>query len=75
MQKRGYWKATVDMAANAWKFRANGGWDYNFGDDANGGITHNGSNFTLEEAGTYYITLDLTTRAGNYQPTFTITKQ
>jgi len=73
--KKGLLEATVDMAANAWKFRANGGWDYNFGDDANGGITHNGSNFTIEEAGTYYITLDLTTRAGNYQPTFTITKQ
>lgn len=72
---KGLFEATVNMAADEWKFRANGGWDYNYGDNGSGGLAHNGSNFKLDEAGTYYITLDLVTRAGNYVPTFSITKQ
>lgn len=73
--EKGCFEATVTMAAGTWKFRANGKWDLNYGDDGEGGLKLNGDNFTLEEAGTYYITLDLVTRAGNYVPSFTITKQ
>ena len=50
------WTATVAMTAGGFKFRANGAWDIDLGgtpDDLSAG----GANLTIEEAGTYTITL------------------
>ena len=66
------WTATVDMTASEWKFRANSGWDINFGaSDKAGLLAYGGGNFKVEDAGTYLITLDLT-NAGYY--TYSIEK-
>ena len=73
--EKGLLEATVEMAAAGWKFRANQDWAVNLGDNGEGGLKQDGDNFSIEEAGTYYITFDAVTRAGNYIPTFTITKQ
>ena len=50
------WTATVAMTAGGFKFRANGAWDIDLGgtpDDLSAG----GANLTIDEAGTYVITL------------------
>ena len=42
------------------KFRANDGWDINFGDDgANGSLEYGGANIAIASAGNYTITMDL----------------
>jgi len=67
------WTVTTEMTASEWKFRANGGWDINFGAGSQAGVlAYGGGNFKVEEAGTYTITLDLT-NAGYY--TYAIEKQ
>jgi hypothetical protein len=60
------WKGTITAAsAGAFKFRANGAWDLNFGDTgADGSLEEGGDNINLT-AGTHTITLDLHI-AGNY---------
>lgn len=73
--EKGILEATVEMAAGGWKFRVNQGWTVNLGDNGEGALKQDGDNFNIEEAGTYYITFDAVTRAGNYNPSFTITKQ
>lgn len=73
--EKGVLEATVEMAAGGWKFRVNQGWAVNLGDNGEGALKQDGGNFNIEEAGTYYITFDAVTRAGNYSPSFTITKQ
>ncbi len=47
---------TLEMTADEWKFRANGGWDVNLGGDI-GALTAGGSNMAVA-AGNYTITLD-----------------
>ena len=67
------WTTTVAMTSSEWKFRANSGWDINFGASEKAGLlAYGGGNFTVEDAGTYTITLDLT-NAGYY--TYSIEKQ
>ena len=46
-------------AGDEWKFRFNGGWDYNYGLNAEGVLVHDGSNIKTTEAGTYTVTLDM----------------
>ncbi|MFT6749253.1 MAG: hypothetical protein ACJAQ1_001188, partial [Flavobacterium sp.] len=57
------WEITLALTAggNAFKFRANDGWDLNFGDDGADKILEFNSpnNMTVATAGTYKISLDL----------------
>ncbi len=56
----GTWTATLDLTAGEIKFRANDGWDLNYGDTgADGVLDAGGDNISIPEAGTYNITLKL----------------
>ncbi len=56
----GMWKAVLDLTAGEIKFRANDGWDLNYGDDGNNGILEQGgANIAIPEAGTYTISMKL----------------
>jgi starch-binding outer membrane protein SusE/F len=58
------WKATLVLTQGEIKFRANDGWDINFGDNGPDGILeYGGDNIAIAEAGTYQITLDLSIAA------------
>ena len=48
------WEGTVELAADEFKFRANDGWDINWGGTADN-LIQDGPNLKIEEAGTYYI--------------------
>lgn len=64
---------TCDLTVDAgveWKFRANADWAVNLGGTADE-LWNNGGNIVLPEAGTYAITLDLTT----YPAKFTAVKK
>lgn len=53
------WTVDVTLTDGEIKFRANDGWDINFGDDgADGSLEYGAANITVS-AGTYTITLDL----------------
>lgn len=56
------WNAMLDLVAGEIKFRANDGWDINYGDDGPNGILEAGAaNIAIPEAGTYVITMKLGT--------------
>ena len=56
----GVWSVTLPLAAGEIKFRANDGWDLNYGDSGNNGILdQGGDNIPIPEAGDYTITLKL----------------
>ncbi|MFH0760074.1 MAG: RagB/SusD family nutrient uptake outer membrane protein [Bacteroidota bacterium] len=56
----GLWSAVLDLAVGDIKFRANDGWDLNYGDDGvNGSLEQNGANIAIGTAGTYTVTLKL----------------
>ncbi|MDX2286495.1 MAG: SusE domain-containing protein [Bacteroidia bacterium] len=60
------WTITLNLVAGEIKFRANDGWDINFGDDgANGLLEYGGANIAVGEAGNYTVTLNLGV-GGNY---------
>jgi hypothetical protein len=48
------WEATIDLAADEFKFRANDAWDINWG-GAEDNLVANGANMRIAEAGTYFI--------------------
>ena len=48
------WEATVTLTADEFKFRANDGWDINWGGDASN-LTQDGANLRIEKAGKYFI--------------------
>lgn len=48
------WEATVTLAADELKFRANDTWDINWGGELNN-LTQNGANLKVEKAGKYFI--------------------
>jgi hypothetical protein len=48
------WEATLDLAADEIKFRANDGWDINWGGSADN-LIQDGGNLKIDEAGTYFI--------------------
>lgn len=67
------WEITIALSAgeNAFKFRANDGWDLNLGDDdADGSLEYGGADMSVAVNGTYKIELDLSQpRAYSYTAT------
>jgi len=57
----GVFTATMNLTAGMIKFRANDGWDYNFGGSL-GALTPGGADIAVAEAGHYTITLNPWTR-------------
>lgn len=56
------WNAMLDLTVGEIKFRANDGWDINYGDDGPNGILEaGGANIAIPEAGTYEIAMKLGT--------------
>lgn len=53
----GRFTVTLNLTAASFKFRANDGWDYNFGGSLSA-LTPGGDNITVAEAGNYTITLN-----------------
>jgi len=54
------WTITTDLSAGEIKFRANNGWDLNYGDDGgDGSLEAGGANIAVGSAGNYTIVLDL----------------
>jgi len=49
------WEATVTLAADEFKFRANDGWDINWGGDDLTNLVQNGKNLKIEKAGKYFV--------------------
>lgn len=67
----GVWTVTLDLVAGDIKFRANDGWDINYGsDDANGILGAGAGNIPIASGGNYTIVLDL--RGPLYR--YTVTK-
>lgn len=61
------WTATLDLVAGAIKFRANDGWDINFGDTGlDGTLERDGADIPVSEAGNYTITMILHPVDGYY---------
>lgn len=59
--QRKMWEITADLNVGAFKFRANNGWDLNYGDTgADGTLNAGGDNIPITTAGNYLIRLDLT---------------
>ncbi len=57
--QRKMWEITADLTAGEFKFRANDGWDLNYGDNgANGTLEGGGSNIAIAVAGNYLIRFD-----------------
>lgn len=54
--QRKMWEITLDLNAGTFKFRANDGWDVNYGDSgADGSLDAGGDNIAIAEAGNYTI--------------------
>ena len=65
------WEATIELAADEYKFRANDLWDINWGGSEDN-LTANGANLKVAEAGTYFVQLFATCETKSY---CTITKK
>jgi hypothetical protein len=63
------WELTLDLVAGEVKFRADNGWDVNWGDTAfpSGTGTAGGPNIPIAEAGTYKVTFNSETGAYNFE--------
>ena len=59
------WEATVTLAADEFKFRANDGWDINWGESVDD-LKQNGANLRINEAGTYFIQLFVLCESKSY---------
>lgn len=55
-KETGAWEVTIALAADQIKFRANDGWDINWGGSFDN-LVQNGENLNIAEAGTYFIQL------------------
>lgn len=67
--QRKMWEITTDLTAGSAKFRANDGWDLNYGDNgADGSLEAGGADLAIAEAGNYTI------RFSTEKLTYTITK-
>lgn len=53
----GVLSVTLDLTAGSFKFRANDGWDINYGGDL-GALTPGGDNIAVAEAGSYTVTFN-----------------
>jgi hypothetical protein len=61
------WFATIPLTVNPMKFRANSGWDINYGDNgADGKLEAGGDNIAVAKAGTYSVMLNLSS-PNNYK--------
>ena len=67
------WELTTDLKADEFKFRANDGWDINFGGDIDN-LTEGGNNIKLAEAGNYTVKLYLSCSHGKTTRYCTLTK-
>lgn len=71
----GKWELTVDLIAGLIKFRANDGWDLNYGDTgADGKLEQGGDNIAIASAGIYTITLNLNPTGTPQAYTYTVVK-
>ena len=59
------WEATLELAADEFKFRANDGWDINWGGTEDN-LTGGGANLKIAEAGTYFVQLFATCETKSY---------
>lgn len=59
------WEATLDLAADEFKFRANDDWAINWGGTEDN-LTANGANLKIAEAGKYFIQLFATCETKSY---------
>jgi len=59
------WEATLELAADELKFRANDGWDINWGGSVDN-LTAGGANLKIAEAGTYFLQLFATCETKSY---------
>ncbi len=77
-QANDVWKITTDLVSGALKFRANDGWDINYGvGDINaleGTLVFDAASINIAEAGNYTITLDFSRSASPYQFTYSVKK-
>jgi hypothetical protein len=65
------WTITVPLTAGKIKFRANDAWDLNYGDDGpDGKLEEGGADITIDAAGNYTVTLNLSVAV----PTYTLVK-
>ena len=56
-KETGAWEATLDLEAGEMKFRANDGWDINWGGKSFDALSQNGDNLKVAEAGKYFVQL------------------
>ncbi|WP_396633384.1 alpha-amylase domain-containing protein [Maribacter sp. R86514] len=56
---RNVWTVTANLTDGELKFRANNGWDVNFGDTGNDGVLDDGGDNIAVQAGSYQVDLDL----------------
>jgi starch-binding outer membrane protein SusE/F len=62
------WTVTVDLTAAKIKFRANGNWDLNYGDNGgNGSLEEGGADISVPSAGNYTVKMNLSGAIYTYQ--------
>jgi hypothetical protein len=78
-QVNNVWKATANLTIGALKFRANDGWDINYGVSDSNSYTGNlvfdaSAAVDIKEAGNYTITLDFSRSESPYKYTYSVVK-
>jgi hypothetical protein len=77
-QTNNVWKATINLVPGALKFRANNGWDLNYGPaaiaDLKGTLIQTNDAVNITEAGSYTVTLDFSRGKAPYQYTYSVVK-
>ena len=72
------WSVTTDLKAGALKFRANNGWDLNYGTKTSnsfqGTLVHVDDAITIPEAGNYTVTIDLSRSHDDHVYTYSVIK-
>jgi hypothetical protein len=71
------WSKTVNLVNGALKFRANNGWDVNYGpasDQLQGTLTSTDASITIGEPGSYTVRVDFTRATAPYLYTYTVIK-
>ena len=69
------WEATLSLKADEMKFRANDGWDINFGGNNYDELTEGGNNLKVAEAGKYTVKLFISCSNGKVNRYCTLTKK
>ncbi|HEY3405241.1 MAG TPA: SusE domain-containing protein [Ohtaekwangia sp.] len=74
----GLWSVTTDLEAGALKFRANNGWELNYGTKTSnsytGTLVHVDDAITIAEAGNYTVTIDLSRSGDDHVYTYAVVK-